>query len=107
VSLWKLRKEKKYIPDVSELEGLVKENTKMIIINNPNNPTGSTIPKSVLQDLIKFASERDIIILSDEVYRPLFHGTLIRLQPLSKSLTKFDSLGTSLRHSPKFPVSHF
>ncbi|KAG0645439.1 Aspartate aminotransferase [Hyphodiscus hymeniophilus] len=74
VSLWKLRKGKKYIPDVSELEGLVKENTKMIIINNPNNPTGSTIPKYVLQNLVDFASKRDIIILSDEVYRPLFHG---------------------------------
>jgi aspartate/methionine/tyrosine aminotransferase len=46
----------------------------MIIINNPNNPTGSTIPRSVLIDLVKFAEEKDIIILSDEVYRPLFHG---------------------------------
>jgi aspartate/methionine/tyrosine aminotransferase len=74
VSLWKLKKENKYIPDISELKTLVKENTKMIIINNPNNPTGATIPKSVLQGLIEFARERDIIILSDEVYRPLFHG---------------------------------
>jgi aspartate/methionine/tyrosine aminotransferase len=74
VSLWKLKKEKKYIPDVEELKTLVKENTKMIIINNPNNPTGSTIPKSALVGLVKFAEERDIIILSDEVYRPLFHG---------------------------------
>ena len=74
VSLWKLRKEKKYIPDLEELKMLVKENTKMIIINNPNNPTGATIPKSVLQGLVNFARERDIIIMSDEVYRPLFHG---------------------------------
>jgi aspartate/methionine/tyrosine aminotransferase len=74
VSLWKLRKEKKYIPDLEDLKNLVKENTKMIIINNPNNPTGATIPKSVLQGLVDFAQERDIIILSDEVYRPLFHG---------------------------------
>ena len=74
VSLWKLRKDKKYIPDIEELKTLVKENTKMIIINNPNNPTGATIPKSVLQGLVDFARERDIIIMSDEVYRPLFHG---------------------------------
>ena len=74
VSLWKLRKEKKYIPDLEDLKSLVKENTKMIIINNPNNPTGVSIPKSVLQGLVDFAQERDIIILSDEVYRPLFHG---------------------------------
>ncbi|KAF7942339.1 hypothetical protein BELL_0021g00050 [Botrytis elliptica] len=74
VSLWKLHKGKKFIPDLEELKQLVKENTKMIIINNPNNPTGATIPKSVLQGLTEFAKEKGIIILSDEVYRPLFHG---------------------------------
>jgi aspartate/methionine/tyrosine aminotransferase len=74
VSLWKLKKEKKYIPEVEDLKMLVKDNTKMIIINNPNNPTGATIPKSVLQALVDFAKEKDIMILSDEVYRPLFHG---------------------------------
>jgi len=74
VSLWKLRKDKKYIPDVEELKWLVKENTRMIILNNPNNPTGATIPKSVLTSIVEFARERDIIVFSDEAYRPLFHG---------------------------------
>lgn len=74
VSLWKLRKGKKYVPDIEDLKKLVKENTKMIIINNPNNPTGATTPRSVLQELVDFAKEKDIIVLSDEVYRPLFHG---------------------------------
>ncbi|KFZ16383.1 hypothetical protein V502_05125 [Pseudogymnoascus sp. VKM F-4520 (FW-2644)] len=74
VSLWKLRQEKNYVPDVAELEALVKPNTKLIIINNPNNPTGAVIRKSVLQAIVSFARERDITILSDEVYRPLFHG---------------------------------
>src|SRR3569833_60732 len=46
----------------------------MIIINNPNNPTGATIPKSVLGAVVDFAKARDIIVFSDEVYRPLFHG---------------------------------
>lgn len=74
VSLWKLKESHKFIPDVEELQGLVKENTKMIILNNPNNPTGATIPKSTLKSIVEFAQERDIIVLSDEVYRPLFHG---------------------------------
>ena len=74
VSLWRLHEERKFMPDLEELKSLVRENTKMIIINNPNNPTGVTIPKSVLQGIVDFARERDIIILSDEVYRPLFHG---------------------------------
>lgn len=47
---------------------------QMIIINNPNNPTGAVIPKSVLVDIAEFARKRDLILLSDEVYRPLFHN---------------------------------
>ncbi|KAK4231161.1 hypothetical protein QBC38DRAFT_355209 [Podospora fimiseda] len=74
VSLWKLKAENGYVPDVSELEGLVKENTKMIVINNPNNPTGSTTPKHVLQEIVAFAKQKDIIILADEVYNPLYHS---------------------------------
>ena len=46
----------------------------MIVINNPNNPTGATTPKSVLAQIIEFAKARDIYVLGDEVYRPLFHS---------------------------------
>ncbi|KAK0748309.1 pyridoxal phosphate-dependent transferase [Apiosordaria backusii] len=74
VSLWKLKKENGYVPDVKELEGLVKDNTKVIVLNNPNNPMGSTTPKSVLQDIIAFARQRDIIVFADEVYNPLYHS---------------------------------
>ncbi|KAK4196935.1 putative aminotransferase [Triangularia verruculosa] len=74
VSLWELKKENGYVPDVMELESLVRDNTKMIVLNNPNNPMGSTTPKSVLQDIISFARERDIIVFADEVYNPLYHS---------------------------------
>ncbi|KAI2467579.1 PLP-dependent transferase [Annulohypoxylon bovei var. microspora] len=73
VSLWKLKAENGYVPDVAELETLIKSNTKMIVINNPNNPTGVTIPKEVLSEIIDIARKHDIIVFSDEVYRPLFH----------------------------------
>ncbi|KAG7107510.1 Arginine--pyruvate transaminase AruH like protein [Verticillium longisporum] len=73
VTLWKLKAENGFVPDVAELEALVRPNTKMIIINNPNNPTGASIPRSVLAALVDTARARDITILSDEVYRPLFH----------------------------------
>ncbi len=46
----------------------------MIVLNNPNNPTGATIPESVLRDIVGFAQARDIVVLCDEVYQPLFHG---------------------------------
>ncbi|KAI3340726.1 PLP-dependent transferase [Ustulina deusta] len=74
VSLWKLKAEDGYVPDTDELEGLLRSNTKMIVLNNPNNPTGATTPKAVLARIMAIARERDIVVLSDEVYRPLFHA---------------------------------
>lgn len=55
----------------------------MIVINNPNNPTGATIPKPILAEIIDVARRRDIILLSDEVYRPLFHSLEPRETPPS------------------------
>lgn len=46
---------------------------QMIILNNPNNPTGAAIPTRVLRDIVAFAKARNLIVFSDEVYRPLFH----------------------------------
>lgn len=74
VSLWNLKKENGYVPDVDELDSLVKPNTKMIVLNNPNNPTGATIPTAILRSVVEFARARGIIVLCDEVYRPLFHS---------------------------------
>ncbi|KAI2622382.1 PLP-dependent transferase [Hypoxylon sp. NC1633] len=74
VSLWKLKTENGYIPDVAEFEGMIKKNTKMVVINNPNNPTGATIPKKVLAKIVDIARKHSIIVFSDEVYRPLFHS---------------------------------
>jgi aspartate/methionine/tyrosine aminotransferase len=44
------------------------------MFSNPNNPTGAFIPKSDLQKIVKIAATKSIYILSDEVYRPLFHS---------------------------------
>ncbi|KAK8061898.1 hypothetical protein PG994_008264 [Apiospora phragmitis] len=46
----------------------------MIVLNNPNNPTGATIPGDVLASIVEVARKHNIILFSDEVYRPLFHN---------------------------------
>ncbi|KAI1440980.1 PLP-dependent transferase [Annulohypoxylon stygium] len=83
VSLWELKAENGYVPNVAELETLIKSNTKMIVINNPNNPTGVIIPKDVLSEIVNIAQKHDIILFSDEVYRPLFHSVEPDSVPLS------------------------
>jgi aspartate/methionine/tyrosine aminotransferase len=74
VSLWKANPSNKWQLDVEELKGMIKPSTKMIILNNPNNPTGAIISKSTLDSIMSIAREGGIIVMSDEVYRPLFHS---------------------------------
>ncbi|MCC5909064.1 MAG: pyridoxal phosphate-dependent aminotransferase [Clostridiaceae bacterium] len=50
------------------LEGLVTNRTKAIIINTPNNPTGTCFSKKTLEDIAKIAIERDIIVIADDIY---------------------------------------
>ncbi|KAI9733117.1 MAG: hypothetical protein M1834_003664 [Cirrosporium novae-zelandiae] len=75
VTLWKANEEKGWALDIEELKAMIKPNTKLIILNNPNNPTGALIPKTQLESIIEIAKQHNNIpILSDEVYRPVFHS---------------------------------
>lgn len=74
VSLWKMDPANKWKLDIEELKKMTKDNTKMIILNNPNNPTGQIIPKPQLEEIVEFAQEKGIMVHCDEVYRPIFHS---------------------------------
>ena len=54
--------------NVNQLETLIDNKTRMIILNNPNNPTSKVIDSNVLDDIVQLANEKGITILSDEVY---------------------------------------
>ena len=54
--------------DVDKLEDLIDRETRMIILNNPSNPTSKVIDEDVLDGIVEIANEKGIIILSDEVY---------------------------------------
>ncbi|MGB7605388.1 MAG: pyridoxal phosphate-dependent aminotransferase [Lutisporaceae bacterium] len=54
--------------NVERLKTLITERTKAIIINSPNNPTGACLSKKVLEELAEVAIQKDIIIITDEVY---------------------------------------
>ncbi len=54
--------------DFNNLKELVDSNTKAVFICNPNNPLGKSIPKENLNQLIAFAAEHDLWIVSDEIW---------------------------------------
>lgn len=66
-----LKPENKFLPDTDELERLITHDTKLICINNPNNPTGALMSKKILAKIVDIARKANAYILSDEVYRGL------------------------------------
>ena len=71
VKLLFLREENNWLPDLEELEKIVTSKTKLLCLNNPNNPTGSVIPNWMLEKIVEIAKKNNVWILSDEVYRGL------------------------------------
>jgi len=69
VKAFHLREENMWAPDLEELDQLVTPNTKLIVICNPNNPTGATLTTEEQARIKVIASKNDAWILSDEVYR--------------------------------------
>lgn len=91
VKILRLKEENNWIPDLEELEKLVGTNTKIICMNNPNNPTGAVISKDVLEKIVEIARKSDAYILCDEVYRGLNHNT----EPFSTSIADIYEKGIS------------
>ena len=71
VQILHLSKENNYLPDLEKLRRLVTPETKMICINNPNNPTGALMSEQILREIVEIARSADAWILCDEVYRHL------------------------------------
>jgi aspartate/methionine/tyrosine aminotransferase len=66
--LW-LREENGFLPDLDELRRMITSNTRVIAINNPNNPTGSLMDRPFLERLVDVVRPSGAYVLSDEVYR--------------------------------------
>lgn len=85
----------------SEVKNLVSEKTKMIIINNPNNPSGKILKQNDIEELIKIVKDTNIIILSDEVYENITfdgksHLTLAKYSELKERTFVVGSFGKLL-----------
>jgi aspartate aminotransferase len=54
--------------DLDKLEAMIDKNTRMIILNNPNNPTSKVMDAETLDGIVEIANKKGITILSDEIY---------------------------------------
>ena len=71
ISYYHLHSDNQWQPSVDEIKSLVNKNTRALVLINPSNPTGSITPDNITRELLQFAAERDLLVISDEVYRDL------------------------------------
>jgi aspartate/methionine/tyrosine aminotransferase len=83
VKLLPLRRENGFLPDMNELKSLVTPKTKLICLNNPNNPTGSLLNESALKEVVNIAGSAGAWILCDEAYRFMTHGPEERVSSMA------------------------
>ncbi|AXF01269.1 aminotransferase [Paraburkholderia hospita] len=69
VDILRLREENGFLPDLDELRRMVTPTTRVIAINNPNNPTGSLMDREFLVEIAGIARSCGAYVLNDEVYR--------------------------------------
>src|SRR5882672_4931517 len=71
---YRLRREHDFNVDLDQIKQLCDDQTKLLLVNSPHNPTGATLSDEELRELHDFAVERGIKFVSDEVYHPIYHG---------------------------------
>ena len=70
-----LREERDFAVDPAELESLITDRTRLIILNSPQNPTGGILPRRDIEKIAHAIGDRNILVLSDEIYSRLqFEG---------------------------------
>jgi alanine-synthesizing transaminase len=90
-----------WLPDLDDMARKVSDRTKAIVVINPNNPTGAVYPRAVLESIVEFARQHDLVILADEIYDKILyddatHTVLASLAPDVFCLT-FSGLSKSYR----------
>jgi len=69
-----LRRENAYRVELDALRALTDARTKLVLVNSPHNPTGTTLSDVEMESLHDFLADRGIQFVVDEVYHPIYHG---------------------------------
>jgi len=72
---YSLEPQRGFLPNLEELESLVTERTRVIIVNSPSNPLGVVYDEPTLRAILAFAKRHDLWVISDEVYEAFTFGS--------------------------------
>jgi alanine-synthesizing transaminase len=65
--------ERAHLPDPDEIESLITQRTRAIVVINPNNPTGAVYPPALLEAIVRIAERHRLVLLSDEIYDEILY----------------------------------
>jgi alanine-synthesizing transaminase len=65
---YRCRRENAFVPDPADLEALVNDRTRAIVVINPNNPSGAVYDRATLEGIAAIAERHGLVVLSDEIY---------------------------------------
>jgi aspartate/methionine/tyrosine aminotransferase len=69
-----MREENEFKPDIEDFRERITPRTRMVVVNTPNNPTGAVYSLDVLEELAQLAQEKDLFVLSDEIYEQMIYA---------------------------------
>jgi len=89
-----------FLPDPEEIAKLVSPRTRAIVLINPNNPTGATYPRALLERIVAIAARHNLLLMSDEIYDEIRYddATFQPLAPLAGDLPCLSFGGLSKVH---------
>jgi alanine-synthesizing transaminase len=65
---YRCRRANNFIPDVGDMEKLVSDRTRAIVVINPNNPSGAVYDRETLEAIVALAEQHGLVVLADEIY---------------------------------------
>jgi aspartate aminotransferase len=68
-----LREDRRFRLDVDELASLITPQTRLLVLNSPQNPTGGVLERSDLEQIARLAVAHDLLVLSDEIYSEILY----------------------------------
>lgn len=94
VDVWRRSYADGWAHDLDAFERLLRPGTKLVYVNTPHNPTGTSMSRAVLDRVVELCAERGAVLVCDEVYRELEHDPASRLPAACDLYERAVSLGS-------------
>ncbi|MBD8526963.1 aminotransferase class I/II-fold pyridoxal phosphate-dependent enzyme [Pseudomarimonas arenosa] len=94
------RPENDFLPDPEQIEASITPHTRALVIINPNNPTGASYPRALLEQLVRIAERHQLLLMADEIYDGILYdeASFQPLAPLTGELPCLSFGGLSKVH---------